>query len=134
MEDMDDRWEVEWDQKAGDTIEADFSDGFYVWAKGDDFFFVTRSGRLYYSKKAPSGKRKATALWTDGRLLRDPIYDAGRFKDYNDLGSLQPRFFRGEEGNDKNPIRGLIFDADSNRGFAFTRPKPEAKDQHPMYF
>jgi len=39
-----------------------------------------------------------------------------------------------ERGKDKNPIRGLIFDAGSKRGFALTRPKPEDKDQRPMYF
>jgi hypothetical protein len=136
IKDKEGKWCTEWNSKVIEKIEPGFSEPFYVWAKDSDFFFVTRSGRLYYSKKPASGIRKATALWSDGRRLRDPMYDGNpkSFEDYKGLEKWLPRYLRGEKGIDKNPIRGLIFDADSNRGFAFTRPKPEEKDQRPMYF
>jgi hypothetical protein len=115
------KWHTEWNPSVIEEIDAGFSEPFYVWAKGADLFFVTKSGKLYYSKKPASGQRKATALWSDGSPRRSAVLDP-------DSGSIQ------YPDRDKNPIRGLIFDADSNKGFAFTRPKAEDKDQHPMYF
>jgi len=113
--------EVACDSKVVEDIDAGFSEPFYVWGKPRDLIFVTASGKLYYSKKPASGKRKAAALWSDGSPRRSVLFnpDSWSYK-YPD--------------RDKNPIRGLIFDADSNKGFAFTRPKPQDKDQRPMYF
>jgi len=112
---------IEWNREVVETIEMAFSEPFYVWGKEPDLFFVTRSGRLYYSKKPTAGPRKMTALWTDGSRVLGPLYDRK---------SMSWK----EQSKEKNPIRGLVFDADSNRGFAFTHPKPEDKDQRPMYF
>jgi len=122
IKDKEGRWCTEWNPKVVETFETNLFEPFYVWAKGSDLFFVTCSGQLYYAKKPPAGnERKMKALWSDGQRRRGIHYDG-----------LVDRVI--DDGSDMYPIRGLIFDADSNRGFAFTRPKPGYKDQRRFYF
>jgi hypothetical protein len=49
-----------------ELIGVDFEEPFQVFGKEQTYYFVTQSGRLYYSRKPPAnGKRKAEVLWKD---------------------------------------------------------------------
>src|SRR5262249_28431390 len=66
-----DRKEDDWAQgkwKREGTIEIGFLEPFRVLSKGDDFYFLTRSGSLYRAPKPAKGThRKMERVWADPR-------------------------------------------------------------------
>jgi hypothetical protein len=103
------RYEGKWD-KAGqkweerpwvkhESIAVGFREPFQALGQGDDYYFVTRSGKLFRAPKAPGGQpRKLEAVWDDPKrpvtaFLTDA--DAGRtflFVPAKPAGG-QPAFF-----------------------------------------
>jgi hypothetical protein len=73
-------WETTRSWYLEERIEAPLCrEGFRVFAKGDDYFFLTHSGKLFCAPKAKEkGKRKMVAVWEDARrpieavLAEDP--------------------------------------------------------------
>jgi hypothetical protein len=61
------RWEVgEWQQEC--TLELAFNEPFQALGRGEDFYFLTASGKLYRAPKPAKGKhRKLEAVWDDER-------------------------------------------------------------------
>src|SRR5205823_930686 len=69
-------YEASWDGKAKrwkhgkwvkeETIDVGFREPFRVLARGDDYFFLTDSGRLFCAPKPAKGKhRKMNVVWND---------------------------------------------------------------------
>jgi hypothetical protein len=58
-------WKHDWRRREADDISnCPFKESFRVFAKGDVWYFLTASGKLYISKKKPDGKgRSMTLLW-----------------------------------------------------------------------
>jgi hypothetical protein len=65
-----DEKEKQWQQGAWafvDDIEVGFREDFHVLAKGEDYYFLTESGKLFLSPPAPAldKPRKMVAVWED---------------------------------------------------------------------
>jgi hypothetical protein len=60
-------WQVgEWEQEC--TIEMAFNEPFQALGRGEDYYFLTASGKLYRAPKPAKGKhRKLEAVWNDER-------------------------------------------------------------------
>jgi hypothetical protein len=88
------RWRTTWDAKAGrwkggkwsfeESIEVGFKEPFQALARGSDYYFLTRSGKLYRAPKAPKGKpRPLLRVWAeDGQPIKAFLQDADAGKTY----------------------------------------------------
>jgi hypothetical protein len=80
--------ENRWDSAAGTwrtagkwtkegTIDPGFKEPFQVVGKGEDYYFITRSGKVYMAQRPARGKgRKMVALWADARRVVAFLTDA----------------------------------------------------------
>jgi hypothetical protein len=80
-------------------IAVAFREAFQVLGKGDDYYFVTSSGRLFVSRKAAKGKqRSCVPVWSDAsRPIRAFITDADADRAFLFVGPAKgggrPAFF-----------------------------------------
>jgi hypothetical protein len=69
-------WEITWQEVHEERFEPGFREPFVVLVKGDTYFIVTESGKLYRAPKE-HGKRSIGAVWQDAdRPIRAVIDDA----------------------------------------------------------
>jgi hypothetical protein len=83
------RYQTRWDAKAKrwqqgrwveeGSIQVGFREPFWALGRGEDFYFVTRSGRLYRAPRPAKGKdRSIEAVWdAPGRPITAMLSDAG---------------------------------------------------------
>jgi hypothetical protein len=53
-----------------EILEVAFTEPFHAYGLGDDYYFVTETGKVYFSpplKSGETGPRKVRPLWTDGK-------------------------------------------------------------------
>ncbi len=69
-------WQATW--KEGEKFDSSFQEPFQAYQQGEDYYFLTRSGKLYRAAKSDKGPRRMTALWDDPRRpARLVLQDAG---------------------------------------------------------
>ena len=77
------RWKAVADERNPETIESLFTEDFYVFKRGTDYFFVTESGKLYVAPPPKKGEKSRTmkAVWDDAkRPIVAVLEDAERGK------------------------------------------------------
>lgn len=63
---QEEKWKVEQAKEPDEIFPSAFMEEFYVFVRGEDYYFVTRTGRLFLAKKPASGqKRQMRLLWQD---------------------------------------------------------------------
>jgi hypothetical protein len=82
-------WTAAWCKKPVEVIPSAFNSSFQVMSRGNDYYFITDFGSIYFSPKPAKGEREMYPVWTKER---DP---------------------------DRNPITHVITDVTTARSFAF---------------
>jgi hypothetical protein len=59
------RWETKWQDKPEEVFSCPLKEEFFVLARGSTYFFLTRSGYLYYADKPAKGQRQLKQAWSN---------------------------------------------------------------------